>query len=319
MGSCGKFCVTCKRVDGQKEERSVIAEDRLGLERTAQMPKLFTNVRNALIPCLFMLATLLPNIQGGIVGIPTNGLVGQWLFEGNANDSSGNGYNGTVYGASLTTDRFGSLNSAYFFDGTGNTYIDIGNLPAFNFGFGDFTLSAWVFTQADGRYLISKYTAPSPGFDPDPLNPRTRGYGLSTEAPGAYAFLSEAPAVLGPPNLNDGRWHFIAATYSRSSYLGVHVDGALVATGNIAAASILDQNNSESLLFGKLSSGSFYGPQAFYGSIDDIRIYNRALSAEEVATLYSFTPTVPEPSTYMWGLLVVCIAALHCSLKRRKI
>jgi opacity protein-like surface antigen len=42
--------------------------------------------------------------------VPTNGLVGYWPFNGNANDESGNGNNGTVNGASLTTDRFGYLN-----------------------------------------------------------------------------------------------------------------------------------------------------------------------------------------------------------------
>ncbi len=49
--------------------------------------------------------------------VPTNGLVGWWPFNGNANDESGNGNNGTVNGATLTTDRFGILNRAYDFDG----------------------------------------------------------------------------------------------------------------------------------------------------------------------------------------------------------
>ena len=54
--------------------------------------------------------------------VPTNGLVGYWPFNGNANDESGNGNNGTVNGATLTTDRFGNSNSAYSFDGI-NDYI----------------------------------------------------------------------------------------------------------------------------------------------------------------------------------------------------
>jgi hypothetical protein len=47
--------------------------------------------------------------------IPTNGLVAYWPFSGNANDLSGNANNGTVSGATLTTDRFGNTNSAYSF------------------------------------------------------------------------------------------------------------------------------------------------------------------------------------------------------------
>ena len=55
--------------------------------------------------------------------VPTNGLVGYWPFNGNANDASGNGNNGTVNGATLTTDRNGNANSAYSFDGN-NDYIE---------------------------------------------------------------------------------------------------------------------------------------------------------------------------------------------------
>jgi hypothetical protein len=47
----------------------------------------------------------------------TTGLVAQYYFNGNANDTSGNGHNGTVYGATPTTDRFGNPNSAFHFDG----------------------------------------------------------------------------------------------------------------------------------------------------------------------------------------------------------
>ena len=49
--------------------------------------------------------------------VPTNGLVGYWPFNGNANDESGNGNNGTVNGATLTADRNGNLNKAYNFGG----------------------------------------------------------------------------------------------------------------------------------------------------------------------------------------------------------
>ena len=53
--------------------------------------------------------------------VPTNGLVGWWPFNGNANDESGNGNNGTVNGATLTTDRNGMAGQAYNFDG--NDYV----------------------------------------------------------------------------------------------------------------------------------------------------------------------------------------------------
>ena len=50
--------------------------------------------------------------------VPTNGLISYWPFTGNANDASGNSHDGTVSGATLTTDRFGNANAAYSFNGT---------------------------------------------------------------------------------------------------------------------------------------------------------------------------------------------------------
>ncbi|MFM7638013.1 MAG: hypothetical protein ACKO6A_08165 [Bacteroidota bacterium] len=64
--------------------------------------------------------------------VPTNGLVGWWPFNGNANDESGNGNNGTVNGATLTSDRFGVVHKAYDFDGISSD-INCGNLPNANF------------------------------------------------------------------------------------------------------------------------------------------------------------------------------------------
>lgn len=70
----------------------------------------------------------------------TNGLVAYFPFNGNANDASGNGHNGTVYGATLTTNRFGNPNGAYYFDGS-SAYI---TAPFTNTVFtADFTASVW--------------------------------------------------------------------------------------------------------------------------------------------------------------------------------
>jgi hypothetical protein len=233
-----------------------------------------------------------------LTGDLTNGLIAYYGFNGNANDSSANGYNGSVYGAMLSNDRYGIANSAYNFNGTGD-YIDLGNQAGFNFGYGSFTISAWVkpvSSPPDNEgYFISKYTAPSPGYDPNPANPRTFGYGISAGTDNrSYAFLSESQAVYGYSTLNDGGWHQIVASYNRTNNLDIYVNGNLISSGSIAAASILNQSNSESLIIGKLSDGSYWGPQYYTGSVDDVGIWNRALSSNEISQLYA----IPEPSTY---------------------
>jgi len=68
--------------------------------------------------------------------------IAYYPFDGNANDVV-NGYNGTVNGATLATDRDGNPNSAYLFDGV-DDYIEVMNSTAFNFGTGEFAVSLWI-------------------------------------------------------------------------------------------------------------------------------------------------------------------------------
>jgi hypothetical protein len=75
--------------------------------------------------------------------VPTNGLVGWWPFNGNANDESGNGNHGTVNGATLTADRNGTANSAYSFDGVSNT-ITVQNSNSLQFDLKSFSYSFWI-------------------------------------------------------------------------------------------------------------------------------------------------------------------------------
>lgn len=93
--------------------------------------------------------------------VPTNGLVGWWPFNGNANDESGNGNNGTVNGATLTSDRFGNTGKAYDFDGA-DDYLDFTNTSSII----NFSCSFWfsadtliqIGPQNIGQKLISKFS-----------------------------------------------------------------------------------------------------------------------------------------------------------------
>ena len=85
--------------------------------------------------------------------VPTNGLVGWWPFNGNANDESGNGNNGIVNGATLTQDRFGNLNQAYSFDGSNDNINPLqNNLPL---GISARTISIWFQRIGIGGCLLS--------------------------------------------------------------------------------------------------------------------------------------------------------------------
>src|SRR4051794_3817806 len=102
--------------------------------------------------------------QGQAQTFLTNGLVAYYPFNGNANDASGNGRNGTVHGATLAADRFGNTNAAYSFNGT-SAYI---TTPLTNAMFsGDFTASVW--------FNVSDLTHGWPGL----LDEQNAGFRLS--------------------------------------------------------------------------------------------------------------------------------------------
>ena len=75
--------------------------------------------------------------------VPIDDIAGWWPFNGNANDESGNGYNGTVNGATLTTDRFGNANSAYDFDGSGQEIV-INDVNTLLDGSDELAISCWI-------------------------------------------------------------------------------------------------------------------------------------------------------------------------------
>ena len=85
-------------------------------------------MKKILIPLIVILFSFV-SAHAGI----NDGMVVYYPFNSNANDVSGNGHNGTVYGSTLTTDRLGNPNSAFSFNGTASDYVDVGpmtiNLP----------------------------------------------------------------------------------------------------------------------------------------------------------------------------------------------
>ena len=90
----------------------------------------------------FLTITLALGVQVQAQSFLTNGLVAYYPFNGNANDASGNGNDGIVYGAILTVDRFGNAYSAYYFAGT-NSYIRIPQTSSLN-NLQNTTISYWI-------------------------------------------------------------------------------------------------------------------------------------------------------------------------------
>ena len=228
--------------------------------------------------CLAIGAFLLPLPYAHAQVVAPDALVAAYPLDGTAEDASGNGFDGTTLGATATTDRFGRTNSALFFNGT-NAYVDLGNRAEFNFT-NSFTLNAWVKTAGGlNSYIVGKYAFES-AFS---YSPNSYGLGVD-EGLAPYSFVVGASGpyydTRGNASLNDGEWHVLSLTYDDATEtLRLYTDGELKATRE--TGDMPPFTNNLPLLIGKVSSGLH-----FTGSIDDVTIYNRALSETELAIIH---------------------------------
>jgi len=202
------------------------------------------------------------------VGEPTwikDGLVAWYPFNGNANDESGNGNNGTVNGATLSADRFGKSGKAYSFDGV-NDYLKIDFSPTIIK-----SLTFWISLKEPN---VNKYiTSKSSGDGGTVINWQNNLIKARLGSPGGY-FLSGYQ-----PYLN--QWYYIQITNDGIKQ-NFYVNGVLI------NETIGNNNEFEQSLYFMRHPTSGYEVD---GSLDDIRIYNRALSDAEVKELYEYENT----------------------------
>lgn len=235
---------------------------------------------SVLVFCLSVSAVLVFDFPRALA-YPLDGLVAYYPFTGNAQDQSGGSNDGILHNVIPASDRFGNMDSAYRFDA--NSYIEIPYNQSFDFGTGDFTLSAWIKTSGDGWIITRGYE------DKD----GERGYLLNIigGSLGFYNLSIGGPGGIGVsiPVLKDNAWHHIAAV--RDEYkLKLYFDGELAGSSNYGAYGI-DYSSSHPLYIGAIVyySGDTAASKntTFDGMIDDVSIYNRALTDAEIEELYS--------------------------------
>jgi len=204
----------------------------------------------------------------------------QGISNGSANnetvyDMSVYGNDGTVYGANWTVGRVGQ---ALSFDGDGD-YVDCGKDESLDMGSGDFTITAWIKLTADGINTIAGKKGSNYGKSPGYMLTVDDGVLKFTMGDGSNSFISS-----GFAGVNDGQWHFVAG----------------IRNGNTAYVILDEQSKSDdcSAIGNVNNDRNFYVGQKGYignyfnGTIDEVRIYNRALSEEEIKQLYKLTNKV---------------------------
>ena len=233
--------------------------------------------------CFLSIGSLIAQVPSYV---PTSGLVGWWPFNGNALDISGNANNGTVNGATLTTDRFGNTNKAFSFDGIAD-YIDCGNSSSVNI-LGDITISAWIYAN---------------NFNTD--------HGIVSKS-GLYDFITNSDQSIPPLDklrwtaggnaptiftnaISGNQWLHLVAVYSSVSGKSVYLNGNLFASNT--QTGVTPPNTNYRLYLGAHQPFAV-DYWSWNGKLDDIGLWNRALTQQEVTNLYlSTTPVIATAST----------------------
>ncbi len=253
--------------------------------------------------------------SGLITPIASASLVAYWKFNGNPNDSSGNGHNGTLEAGpvglaavpgpvpNLTNDRFGNANSAYHFAGGGN--IDVPYNPSLNPK--AITVSLWEREDTAGRtdhrsdcYMISLSRWNGWKFQMQPTRPFLTVNTDSMDKDHDAALDISIGTTTGA-----GPWHHLVATYDGDSTEVFYVDGVAVKTWTDVRGAMKTINPAYDLAIGSDLTNSAYGtlvPTApnydqdpnyigwggyWTGDLDDILIYNVALTAPQVTQIYN--------------------------------
>ncbi len=224
------------------------------------------------------------------------GLVGWWKIDENTGtttiDSSGNSNTGTLYSstticsypptANCPTWVSGKIVNALQFDGV-NDYVDAGDV--LDIGTANLTISAWIKHPSTSayRYIVDKRINIG-GYD---------GYGfwitdagkLQSYFGGAAAstYVSSASSI----TVADNAWHYVVAVFNRNGNLQNYIDGLPNGSINISAENGYNVQTTQTL-----NIGGGYTPYFSNGSIDEVRIYNRALSAQEVMASYLYASSL---------------------------
>ena len=226
--------------------------------------------------------------------VPSNGLVGWWPFTGNANDLSVFGNNGTVNGATLTTDRFGAFGNAYSFNGISDK-IDVQHSASLEI-FGSqsaSTISVWFYGYINqASELIGK------GHHSNVANYGNKYLAITNDGL-SYQYTLYDFSTLNSVRCPDGyfsssQWYHLV--FTRDATLRVYVNGVDLSTATNNSGWTTNYNlvlNNTILSFGcrnnKDNNNVPFQNFFFNGKIDDIGIWNRALTQQEITALYTST------------------------------
>ena len=202
------------------------------------------------------------------------GLVAGYDFKKDAKDFSGNGYDGTVSGATLTTDRFGIGDSCYSFDGS-NDKITVGDM---GIDAGDFTVNLWF--NPDTLTLQDMFSWYNSGnwnqIMRMEVKDNTGTIRIRIDSSGGNFYINSVNTV------STGNWYMMTAV-RKDGDVTLYLDAGFEADDDGHAAYTMGSNT------GIGFNGGQFDQNFFDGKISNVLVYNKALTADEIQTLYDLT------------------------------
>lgn len=234
------------------------------------------------------IATTHFDISGSVNDAPID-YIAYYPFNGNANDESGNGNNGIVNDATLTTDRFGNADSAYSFNGNLDASPPVSNivLPGgiLDLTGATFTFCAWIYPTAYGSHnskgLVDKFHMTTGSFSRGARlhmdNTSGRLVMVVGSGDGDQSVSQQRFSSSFYPSLNE--WSFVACSFDGITLTIWHNKNS-----ESRAYTLADPIFNPSLNF--RVGRTHHSNGGFKGKIDDVRIFDRALTSDEVEEMY---------------------------------
>jgi hypothetical protein len=241
--------------------------------------------------------TVLIRVEESLADFPQP--IAYYPFAGNAEDATGNGYDGGVFGPRLVPDRFGTPDSAYSFDGKTN-YIALNMFYGPNTGnpawagdiIPEITVGAWVKSSSKKDQFIVSFDNLQywrVALKDSVLTSKYAGW-WSTNA------SDEMHSLGSTMDYTDDAWHFIVATYDSNNsrlfidgieFASMRVNGP-IGTGVESWGFIGVGSKARFYNGDKMAPGSAWRDTLFNGVIDDVMIFHKALTPDQISTLYQF-------------------------------
>jgi hypothetical protein len=224
--------------------------------------------------------------------------VGWWPFNGNANDASGNGNDGVVNGAVLAEDRFGNTNQCYNFNANNGEFIQVPSSPSLNSIQTGISILCWIFmdggTGSGAPPRVLELRGAYGGGGDSGYIIRTIDNSNESRSFEMRWYNNNGNSSLGFGNttstLNALQWHHIMfVADGLTGTAKYYYDGELIDSSNGAVINSCNYNNNSLFIGAEPNLAGRWG-----GLLDDIAIYNRALTEQEIQNVYNGSSTTTD-------------------------